>query len=285
MEKLTYAICIPIIFILLWSSGYIFVESGLRYSTPLLFLSLRFIIASIILAIILLIRKTKIELTIKEIIQISLTGILLQGVYLGFFFFALNEKISPGILAIILGVQPLLIAILIREKLLLRQKLGLFLGFIGLSLTIGNIIFNGNINFLGITSAFIALAGITIGTVLQKKYCVNVPLDLKMFIHYLISALLIIIVCLLFEKAHVVWTYKFLISLLWVSVVMSIGAFYLFFALLKLGKASSVTSLLYCVPPVTAGMDYLIFHNSLPFYSIVGMMFVIISLILIHQRT
>lgn len=106
-----------------------------------------------------------------------------------------------------------------------------------------------------------------------------------MFIHYFISALLILMVCLLFEKAHVVWTYKFVISLLWLSVVMSIGAFYLFFALLKLGKASSITSLLYCVPPVTAGMDYLVFHHSIPFYSIIGMMVVVFSLILIHKRT
>ncbi len=283
MKKFIYNIYVPIIFIILWSSGYIFVKSGLQYCTPLLFLSFRFIIASILLALILLIKKTNFHLSIKEITQISITGILLQAIYVGFLFLALNEKVSPGILAIILGSQPLLIAILMQEKLLIQQKLGLLLGFIGLSLTVGNII-NSNISLLGVISALIGLAGITIGTIMQKKYCHTISLDIKMFIHYCISAILTVVVCLLFEKTHVIWTYNFIISLLWLSIVMSIGAFYLFFALLRLGKASSVTSLLYCVPPVTTGMDYLVFHHLIPFHSIIGMIFVIFSLILIHKR-
>ena len=85
MEKLIYTIFIPVVFVLLWSSGYIFVESGLTDCTPILFLTLRFFIAAMIIGVVIFIRKIKFTLSAKEIIQISITGVLLQSVYLGFF--------------------------------------------------------------------------------------------------------------------------------------------------------------------------------------------------------
>ncbi|APJ04880.1 DMT family transporter [Silvanigrella aquatica] len=284
MKKLLFTLFIPVFFVLLWSSGYIFVETGLQNCSPMLFLTMRFFIASAIMGGVLLFKGKKIILSKIELLQITITGILIQGVYLGFFFIALDQKVSPGILAIILGIQPLLTPLLMREGIDIKHKIGLFLGFIGLFLTVFNIIFIGNINIYGIICAIMSLIGITYGTVLQKKYCNNIPLDTKMFIHYAASAILILICCLFLEDYHVTWTYSFMTALFWVSVVMSIGAFFLFFALLKLGKASHVTSLLYCVPPVTAVFDLIFFKHEISFYTFLGMSFIILSIFLISEN-
>jgi len=281
MEVL-YKYIMPLIFVGLWSSGYIFVEIGLQDSTPLIFLTLRLAIASSFMGILLLLKRKKISLNKHQYVLIALTGIFLQAVYLGFFTIALYEKLSPGILAIILGTQPLLMAIAMQERLRLIQKLGLLLGFLGLLLTVSNSIFVGRVSTFGLISSLLALSGITAGTLLQKRYCTEVSLDIKMFIHYLMSFFVVFGASIFFEKTHIEWSTDFIIALIWVSIVMSICAFFLFFYLLKQGKSTHATSLLYCVPPVAAIVDFIVFQHSIPMWSIIGMILVMLSLIFIR---
>lgn len=281
-----FNIAVPIFFILLWSSGYIFVEKGLQYCSPLLFLTLRFFLASVILFIITIIFPTKKnELKFEQVVQLVITGSLIQGAYLGFFFLALFAKISPGILAIVLGVQPLLVALFERNEITKSQILGLLVGFIGLLFTVLNIIGSGKTSIVGITYSFLSLFGITAGTLLQKKYGhINIALSKKMLIQYIFSAVIVLICSLLFEKLYIIWSFQFIISLFWVGVIMSVIAFYLYFFMLQSGKATNVSGLLYCVPPVTAILDFLIFGHKFSVITIVGMSLVMISLIVINYR-
>lgn len=279
-----YTFVLPFVFVLLWSSGYIFVESGLQNSTPLAFLALRFIFACIILSLVTLYKESKHKINIKEFLLMGITGIFSNGIYLTFFFLALNSHVSPGVLAIILGLQPLAIALIIREKTRLIQKVGLVFGLFGLFVTIINTFATGSITPVGVLYAFLALLGITIGTLLQKKYCSKFPLIPNMAIQYFFSALLVSGVSLIFEKISIDWTWNFFVSLFWMVVVMSIITFFLFYKLLSKGKAGSVTSLLYCVPPVTAVLDYLIFKHTISNITIAGMIMVMFSIILIHIK-
>jgi drug/metabolite transporter (DMT)-like permease len=275
---------IPFIFILLWSSGYIFVESGLKDSTPLAFLSLRFILAFLILFFIYLFKATKQKISFNDFLIMCVTGIFLQGFYLGFFFLTLNTHLPSGVLAIVLGLQPLAMALILRENLYNAQKVGLIFGIIGLLLTVLSTIKFGNTKGLGVFYSFLSLLGITSGTFLQKKNCSKYPLLLNMMIQYLSASILIVFSSLIFERISVNWTLNFIISLSWVSIVMSIIAFFLFQWLLNGGKASKVTSLLYCVPPVASIMDYFIFGQTLSIITIVGMFFVMMSMALIYKK-
>lgn len=284
MKNIVNAMLIPALFILLWSSGYIFVEQGLQDNDPLVFITLRFFLAWLVVFFIFLFQRPSFSLSWKNIAQMCVTGIFLQVVYLGFFFIALAQHMPAGILAIILGVQPIAIALTLRESLHLMQRIGLGLGLFGLALTVSDSIFSGTITSLGIIAALFALAGITIGTILQKKYCTEIPLCTNIMMQYFISTLVFIFLYFCLGAEPVNWTPSFIISLSWVTFVISVGAFFLFYALLKKGKAASVTSLLYCVPPVTAMMDYFVFHHTLSVPSILGMVLVVFSLVLIHGK-
>ncbi len=275
---------IAAIFILLWSSGYIFVENGLQYSDPLVFLSLRLWFAWIIITIILLYKRPEFPKSLNQFLIVAITGIFTLGLYTAFFFAALYEGISPGILAIILGMQPLLTVLIMKEAMRPLQIIGILLGFVGLSLTVANSVMSDSTTILGIGSALLSLCGMTVGTVLQKKYCSSIPLTSNLFIQYLASAIMISVLCFIFGSSNVTWSLSFTISLLWVVLVISIGATYLFYTLLKHGKAASVTSYMYCVPPVTAIMDYVIFHHVLSLTTVTGMVLIMCGLVMIHYR-
>ncbi|HVV68753.1 MAG TPA: DMT family transporter [Gammaproteobacteria bacterium] len=274
---------IPSIFIVLWSSGAIFVENGLKYSDPFIFLSLRLWLAWSVVGLILFFTRPEFPKSFQQLSWMSLTG-MTQGLYSVFFFVALYEGISPGILAIILGMQPLLTLLVMREAMRPLQMVGILLGFIGLALTVINTVMTGVTSVWGIINALLSLGAITLSTIWQKKYCSSISLTANLFIQYLASSILVTLIYAAFGNRHVDWRPGFIVSLLWVALVISIAAIYLFYHLLKRGKAANVTSYLYCVPPVTAVMDYLMFKHVLSLTTVFGMMLVIMGLALIHYK-
>ena len=273
----------PALFILLWSSGYIFVKLGLRDNQPLAFLSLRLAFSWLLLVPILLYQRPAFPTSWRQIKMIAMTALLLQGLYQIFFFAALHEDVPPGILTIILGAQPLITALVMRESINARQMGGLLVGLVGLTLVVSDTLMTGAITRLGVSYAFLSLGGITFGTIFQKKYCSDVPLAANLFIQYSISAVFVSTLWLLLEPSAVKWTANFAIALSWMVVVISLSATFLFYKLLKNGKATNVTSYLYCVPPVTAVMDYYLFHHALSYTTVFGMAMVMVSLVLVHR--
>lgn len=284
MKKAFYTLFLPSAFILIWSSGYLFVEEGLQDNGPMAYLMLRYLIASAAVFLIFLLQGAKFPASWKELAQMIITGIFFQVIYIGAFFIALEKHMPAGILAIILGMQPIAIALLLREPLRLIQRWGLFIGFVGLILTVSDSIFAGAITEIGMLAAIISLFGITIGTMLQKKYCSEMNLTTNILVQYLVSALVFSSLYFAEGAAPIKWTEGFIVCVFWVALVMSVVAFFLFCSLLKKGKAASISSLLYCIPPLTAAMDFLTFHRTLPMISVLGMVLVILSLILIHKK-
>lgn len=274
----------PVLFILLWSSGYIFVESGLQQNGPLGFLLMRLFFAWAIVVIILFIQRPLFSVTKLDVARMLLTGLLTQGFYQVFLFAAIYQGLSPGILTIILGMQPVLTVLFLRESLRTVQLVGITLGMLGLALTVFNSIFMGSHSLVSIYYAFASLFGITIGTILQKKYCGNQPLTTNLFFQYLASVIFVFTLYVLLDNKPIQWTGNFIVSLSWMVLVVSISATYLYYALLKRNKAATVTSYLYCMPPITAILDYIIYHHTLSETAIIGMMLVMISLVLIHKR-
>ncbi|WGL60477.1 DMT family transporter [Pigmentibacter sp. JX0631] len=283
IKKITNFI-IPITFITLWSSGYLFANAGLKYCSPLLLLTLRLLIASIFIGIFLLINKISIKISTKEFIQILVTGFFLQTMYLGFIFLSFGEKTSPGFLAIILGMQPLLTLFFSAEKTNLPQKIGIFLATFGLISSVASNLAIGSTNFLGIFYALLSLLGITIGSFFQKIYCSNISAYVKLFIHYLASFIIISILTLFIEPIYFEFNSILLISILWTSLVVSVFAVILYYSLLNSGKLVNTASLLFCVPVLTSIFDYIIFNSKFSITSILGIFLIIFGLILITKK-
>lgn len=220
--------------------------------------------------------------TVKEWGYIVLTGLLLQAGYQIFYFFALDQHMSPGILAIILGAQPIITAFFGETKTRYYQWLGLFLGLSGLILVVADNISKPNFTLYSLISAILCLVCITIGTFMQKQIQISQPIN--MAIQYSGGLLMILMLLPFFGGWHVQWNFTFLFSLFWMAFVISVGASMILYFMIRKGNLTNVTSLLYGVPPVTALLDYIIFKNQLSLVACLGMVFIIVGLFLINRQ-
>lgn len=273
---------VPFIFLILWSSGAIFVEMGLKYSNPFSFLFLRYLFSSICLVAICIVIKVKLEISKKQILIIIISALFQQTGYQSFFFLALDNNLSPGILSIILGFQPIITGLLFYNNTTRYQWLGLFIGLSGLILIVASSIFNDHISNIGIIYGIFSLLFITFGTIFQKY--ITVPLPLNMSIQYVSSLMLYSLIIFFLGNYQVDWSINFILSLSWMVLIITVAATYLLYYMIIVGELTKVTSLFYFVPAVTSLFDYLFFRNTLGLNTILGLIFIFIGSYFINMK-
>ncbi|HLI12258.1 MAG TPA: DMT family transporter [Alphaproteobacteria bacterium] len=277
----------PALFVVMWSSGFIGAKYGLPYVEPFTFLLLRFAVVSVILALVALVAGAPWPESWGQFGHIAVAGLLVQGVYLGGIFAAIHLGVPAGVSAIIVSIQPLLTAAvagpLLGEQIDARRWLGLALGFAGVVLVVARTLHLSGANLAGLALCVMSLVAITAGTLYQKRYCAALDLRSGSLIQFAASALLMLALSALFEQRHVEWTSQFIFALIWVSVVLSIGAISLLFTLIRRGAASQVASLFYLVPPVTALMAYVFFGETLGPLALLGMAIAAVGVALVNR--
>jgi drug/metabolite transporter (DMT)-like permease len=198
-----------------------------------------------------------------------------HGIYLGGVFVGLSLGIEAGLSALIVSLQPLLVAafsrVLLGERVLPRQWVGLALGLAGVVLILFHKLGRGLGDGLGALACVAALLGITIGTVYQKRYCTGMDLRTGLAIQFAAAGLATTPLALLFEQGCVVWSGEFLFALLWLVLVLSLGAVSLLYMLIRRGAAASVSSLFFLVPSCTALIAWPLFGERLGPAALVGM--------------
>ena len=280
--------CAPAVFVVLWSTGFVGGKYGLPYAEPFTFLSLRMIAAVAILGVV--IAATRPAWPGRSgIAHSAMTGILMQGLYLGGVFTAISLGLSPALVALIVCLQPVVTSTvagrILGERVILRQWMGLLLGLAGVFLVVrGNIASGGEAPLSGWIACFIALAGITAGTSYQKRAGGGIDWRTNLFIQNSAAGLLFCIIALLFERREVNWDIHFIGALAWMVLVLSFGSTWLLYFLIKRSPATQVTSLFYLVPPVTALQAWLIFGDRLEAASLVGMAACAVGVFLVSAR-
>ncbi len=278
----------PVLFVLLWSTGFIGAKYGLPFAPPMTFLTLRFAVVTILLAAIAALTRAPWPATRREVGHLALAGLLLQGVYLGGVFASLAEGVDAGISALIVGVQPAVTALLagpvLGERVTARQWLGFGLGLAGVALVVTNRFGQGHGTAFGYALSVLALIGITVGTLYQKRYVAQADLRSGNVIQFAAATILTLPVAALTETPHIVWTAQFVLALAWLCIVLSLGAITLLYILIRRGAASRVASLFYLVPPVTAVMAWALFGEALGPTVLTGMAMVAIGVALVNVR-
>jgi drug/metabolite transporter (DMT)-like permease len=278
----------PGLFVLLWSTGFVGAKYGLPYAEPLTFLLLRFTLVVALMLPLALTMRAAWPATLNQAGHVAVVGVLMQGGYLGGVFCSIHLGMSAGVSALIVGVQPILTAFasapLFGEKLRARQWSGLLLGFGGVLLVV-----LGRSALSGITPAtlaltLLALLSITAGTLYQKRYCGAVDLRTGSVIQFCAAGLVLLPLALTFETMRVHWTVEFIGALVWLGLVLSIGAISLLYILIRKGAATKVASFFYLVPPVTALMAYFIFGETLSLTAMAGMALAAIGVALVVYR-
>jgi drug/metabolite transporter (DMT)-like permease len=265
LRRLKLSKVAPLVFVLLWSTGFVGAKYGLPYADPFIFLAIRVLIASMILFAIASMMKTPIAIGSRAISKSVVIGLFLHACYLGGVFFSISEGLPAGVAAVVTSLQPVLVSILavrvLGEKLKVKQVVGLLLGLTGVVLVLGPS-FKADIPMLGIVAIVVALIGSTTATLLQKKIGSGIPLVAGTAYQYLGSGAVLLVIAVATGGTSIQWSGKFVLAFIWLIAVLSVGAILLLLWLLNTGSAASVSSLFYLVPPATAVEAFFLFGEK-----------------------
>lgn len=267
-------------FVFLWSTGFIAARYGVPYAEPTTFLTLRFGLVLAVMVPAVAIMRARIRWPVRnQVMHIAIAGALLHGAYLLGVFEAVGHGMGAGTVALIVGVQPILTALaagfVMRERVLGRQWIGLGLGLLGVILVVWD-----RLSFAGITGpsmmyALGALAGITTGTIYQKRFCPSFDLRAGSVIQFTAAFVALLPFTVWMGPGTIEWTVPLIGALLWSVLAMSIGAISLLFILIRRGPArgaaTQVAGLMYLTPAVTALMAWVLFDERITPVMVAGM--------------
>jgi len=281
----------PGLFVFLWSTGFIGVKYGIPYAPPFYFIAIRMAIAACLLFIAISFLRKSQPITRAIIWPSTLIGLTLHGAYLGGCFFAVSRGMPAGIAALIVSLQPVLVSLFaakyLNEPLRPRAVFGLTLGLVGLFVVVIpriNMTGTNAISLVAVAASVIGLLGGTSGTILQKKYGGAIPTLAGTSIQYAATALVLLVLALLFEEPNITWSPEFIGALTWLVLALSFGAILLLFFLLAQGSAASVSSLYYLVPAVTAIIAYFLFDEHISTLSLIGTAITVIGVWLVVSK-
>jgi drug/metabolite transporter (DMT)-like permease len=266
-------------FVLLWSSGAIVSEVGLRHGSPFALLVLRYGIALAILVAVAAWNGTMLpERGTRR--RNALIGFLIAGLYSVFYLLALDNGITPGALATLLGVQPILTIFLTEQRVTVPRLLGLVCAVVGLALVVSDGLLSMRFDLLGLAFAGLSLLGITAGSILQKREkqapWVVLPMQYAVGLAFTgaVSPL---------GAFRGSWEAGFVLPALWLGIVISVGTTFLLYRLIARGNLVNVTSLFYLVPGVTAAMDWMFLGNPMSALMLFGLGMVVVGLVIVFR--
>jgi len=284
-ERTAWVRAMPLLFVFLWSTGFIGAKLGLPHSPPISFLLWRFAVVLVFMLPIALLCRAPWPDSPRQVAHIAVAGVLLHGGYLGGVFAAIHFGMSAGLVSLIVGLQPILTALaaapFLGERVSPRQWTGLVLGLAGVALVVSQKVHPAGLSALSLGLALLALLSITGGTVYQKRYCAPFDLRSGSVIQFVAAGLALLPFGLAFETMQVRWTGEFVFALAWLAFVLSIGAISLLTLLIRRGGATTLASMFYLVPPATALEAYFIFGETLTGMAMAGMLLAIAGVALV----
>ncbi|WP_034916028.1 DMT family transporter [Erwinia sp. 9145] len=267
-------------FVLLWGSAAIFTRLGLDNASPLALIACRFIVALIVLLTLGIIRGRLLPPPIARK-KVLLSGVMIIGGYSLCYFEAMAHGVTPGLIATIMGIQPLLTLCLVKPEMNGRRVVGLIIALSGLILLVWRSLAAAQMSGQGLMFALAALLFMTFGAILQQKLPYS-PAEV-LPVQYAVSLLL----CLFlvpFSSFRINFNREFVMAVLFLGVFISVVAQLLLYRLLNAGNIVNVTSLFYLVPVITAILDYVLLGNRLPLSGIIGMAAIIGGVSLVFRK-
>jgi drug/metabolite transporter (DMT)-like permease len=279
---------VPVLFVLLWATGFLVARYAIPYAPPFTLLVIRFALASAMMGALGLVFGARWPKTLREVTHIAVTGILLQAVYLGGCYAAIYAGLPAGMVALIAGLQPIVTAALagplLGERLKPLQWLGAGLGFIGLTMVIWHkLAFDGE-HVWALVFAFIQLFGITAATLYQKRFSPNADLKAGAAIQYAAATVVLLPVMLWLGVGEINWQPQFIAAMAWIVIVLSGISIALLTWMIQRGAASKVASLFYLTPPVAALGAFFWFDERLDALALCGMGVVALGVFLVNRK-
>ena len=269
----------PLIFIILWSSAFITTKPIVDYSDPFSALAFRFLLVTFGFFLFSIFRKEKISVSKKNFIESIFSGILFHGVYLGGVFFSISKGLPTGIAALIVTLNPVLTNALagplLKEKVSIKQWIGVIMGFLGAAIVLGFDI-GTTLPTIGIIAVFISLLAVTSATLWQKKLSNNLSLPVNNMYQAIGGFLFHILIVLFLTEPYINFSSTFIIAMTHQIVLVSFGAFTILMYLIKHHSASKTVSLFFLIPATSALIAWIFLNETLNIFDICG--FIIASI-------
>ena len=264
----------PLLFVVLWCTGFIGARLGLPHSEPLTFLFVRYLLVVALLLVLAVLSKAPWPAQPRDWFHIGVAGLLIHGIYLGGVFIAISMGLPAGVAALVAGLQPLLVAVgaglFLRETVVPRQWLGLVLGLAGVALVLENKLGTG-FELQALLPCLISLLSITCGNLYQKRFCPQFDWRTGAVAQFVPTVVFTGMAAALTETLRIDWVPDMVFAMAWLVLVLSLGAVSLLNWLIRNNNAVNVASLFYLVPPCTAVVAWLLFGESFAGTALVGM--------------
>ena len=266
----------PVVFVLIWSTGFIVARYGMPHAPPFKFLALRFALSLACFLLWVWWSKVAWPSGRRQYVHLAVTGALMHALYLGGVWAAVKAGMGSGLSALIVGLQPVLTALWLSARggsVSRRQWQGLLLGLTGLLLVVSRKFSQGSAgdhaDLTNLVLVVLALLSITAGTLYQK--CFVAPCDVRSASAVQLMAACVVMLPLAgLESATMVWNAELAGAMAWSVLALTLGGSSLLYLLIQRGAATSVTSLLYLVPPTTAVMAWFLFAEPITATTVAG---------------
>lgn len=277
----------PVVFVLIWSTGFIVAKYGLPYAPPLSFLAWRYFFSILCFLVWIAIARAPWPREPAQWGHLAVTGVLMHAGYLGGVWVAVEFGMGSGLAALIVGLQPVLTAVWMSragQGVTRLQWLGLLLGLVGLLLVVGRKLMAGTeVTALTLAAALVGLLCITVGTLYQKRFLNGTDVRTANLIQ-LAAAWVVTLPLTWFETEPIAWNSHVAVAMAWSVLGLTLGGSSLLYLLIQRGAATSVTSLLYLVPPTTAFMAWLLFGEFITVTTVAGTLLTALGVALVVRQ-
>lgn len=273
----------------IWATGFIVARLSAPHVDPLTFLTVRFGIAGLVLAVLAMVFKARWPHH-PSALKAMIAGALLHGGYLGACYWAIAQGLPAGIAALMTSLQPILTAIvagkLLGERITPRHWLGLGIALAGVALVLLpklDLSAARGITPLTILAMVFSAVSITLGSIYQKRHVSHVDLLPGTAWQYAGGFIIVLAGALLSEHFRFDATRDAWIALGWSVIVLSIGAVLLLMALIRHGDVAKVSALIFLVPAVAALMAWMLFDETLTLIQIAGMLVCAVGVVIVTR--
>jgi drug/metabolite transporter (DMT)-like permease len=278
----------PAVFVLIWSTGFVVARYAMPNAPPLKFLAVRYALTTLCFLLWVMASRVAWPASRAQWGHLAIVGILMQAGYLGGVWAAVKAGMGAGLVALLVGIQPVLTALWLSARGAQVSRLqwgGLLLGFAGLVLVVSRKLgVGGEVTALTMGLALMALFSITAGTLYQKRYLA--PCDVRSAsVVQVLAALVVTLPFALLETESIRWNAGSLGAMVWSVLVLSLGGASLLYLLIQRGSTTAVTSLLYLVPPCTAVMAWVLFAEPISLTTLAGIALTAIGVSLVVRES
>lgn len=258
----------PLLFLLLWASGFVFAAMGLAHTAPMTLLALRYFLVVLVLLPLFVALRPGLPESPTQWLHVCVVGLCIQVFFFGGVYMSLEYGLSAGAVALIASLHPIIVgalaAPLVGERVGIQGWLGLALGLLGAAIVIVTRMTVEAASFVGVLFAVVSLLAMTSATLYEKRFGVAQHPVTANIVQCGLGFLVLAPLAVLLEPVHIDWTGEFLIAMGYLVICNSLIAVTLLLALVRRGLASRVSALFFLVPPLSALIAWLILGEVMP---------------------